>query len=95
MHAPPPPAWLLRLLLAAATFSPSRRHHQTLRWRALSPYATAASPGQSRAACVTVQAPFVASLRDMAITPLQLAYSGKDPVLRAVYLGMGIALGKE
>ena len=35
MHAPPP-ACLLRLLFAA-TFSPSRRHHQTWRWRASSP----------------------------------------------------------
>ena len=44
MHAPPPPACLLRLLLTAATFSPSRHRHQTWRWRALSAYATAASP---------------------------------------------------
>ena len=41
---------------AAATFSPSRHHHQTWRWRALLPYTTAASRHQSRAACVMVQA---------------------------------------
>ena len=64
MHAPPPPpACLLRLSLTAATFSPSRHHHQTWRWRALSPYATAASRSQSRAACLTVQAPCIAFSR--------------------------------
>ena len=59
MYAPPP-ACLLKLLLTEATFSPSRHHYQTCRWRALSPYATAASQRQSRASCVTVQAPFTA-----------------------------------
>ena len=60
MHAPPSPAYLPRLLLTAATFSPSRHHHQRWRWRALSAYSTAASWRQSRAACVTVRAPFTA-----------------------------------
>ena len=60
MHVPPRPACLLRLLLTAATFSPSRHHHQTWRLRALSPDATAASRCQSRAAFLTVQAPFTA-----------------------------------
>ena len=49
-------------LSVAATCSPTRHHHQTTtgswRWRALSPYATAASQRQLGAACVTVQAPF-------------------------------------
>ena len=63
MHAPPPPACLLRLLLTPATFSSSWHHHQTWRWRALSPYATAASRSQSRAACLTVQAPCIAFSR--------------------------------
>ena len=52
------------MLSTAATCSPTRHHHQATtgswRWRALSPYATAASQRQSRAACVTVQAPFTA-----------------------------------
>ena len=61
MHAPAPPAVRLRLLLTTATFSPSRHHHRTWRWHAWSPYATAASRHQSRAACVTVQTPFTAS----------------------------------
>ena len=54
------PACLLKLLLTAAAFSPLRHHLQTWRWLALSSYATAASRGQSWAACVTVQAPFTA-----------------------------------
>ena len=60
MNAPPPPARLLRLLLTAATFSPPRHHHQTWRWCGLPPYATSTSRRQSRAACVTIQAPFTA-----------------------------------
>ena len=40
-----------------AMFSPSRHRHEMCRWRALWPYATAASRRQSRAAGVTVQAP--------------------------------------
>ena len=52
MHAPPPPAWLLRLLLTAAMFSPSRHHHQTWRWRALSPYATYGGASESVPGCL-------------------------------------------
>ena len=52
------------ILSTAPTFSPTWHHHQTttgpLRWRALSPYDTAASRRQSRIACVTVQPPFTA-----------------------------------
>ena len=90
MHAPPPPACPLRLLLTAAKFSPSR-HHQTWRWCALLPYATAVSQRQSRATCVTAQAPPTAFICDMTITPLHFACSGKVPVL----LALSIALGQK
>ena len=60
MHAPPPPACLIRFDFDAARFSPSRHHHQTYRWRAWSPYDTAASRSQSRAVCLTVPAPVIA-----------------------------------
>ena len=95
MHAPLPPACLLRLVLTAATFSPSRHHHQTWRWRALSPYATAASRRQSRAACVTVLAPFTAFVCDKTKTPEQCSCSGKAPVFGGHTLGMSIALGNK
>ena len=52
MHAPPHPACLLGLLLTAATFSPSRHHHQTWRWRALSPYATYGGASESVPGCL-------------------------------------------
>ena len=95
MHAPPPHACLLRLLLTTATFSPSKHHHQTWRWRTWSPFDTAASRRLSRAACVTVQAPFIAFSMWHDHNPLQFACSGKVPVLRAVSLSMCIALGKK
>ena len=69
-----------------------------MEWRALLPYATAASRRQSRAACVTVQAvqaPLPPVLCGMTITPLQFVCTGKAPVLRAVYLIMSIALEKN
>ena len=92
MHALPPPACLLRLLLTAATFSPSRHHHQTWRWCAWLPYATAASRRQPRAACVTVQAPFTACSLWHDHNPIRsLLAQGKPVFLRAVYLSMSIA----
>ena len=96
MHVPPPPtACLLRLLLTAAMFSPSRHHQQTWRWRALSPYTTSASRSQSRAACLTVQAPFIAFLCDKTKTPEQCSCSGKAPVFGGHTLGTSIALGNQ
>ena len=91
----PPPGCLLRLLSTSATFSPVKASPQAVEWRALSPDATAASPRQSRAACVTVQAPFTSVRCDITITPLQFACSGKAPVLRDVYLSMSVALGNK
>ena len=84
MHAPSPPACLLRLLLIAATFSPARPHHQTWRWRGLSPYATAPSRSQSRDACLTVQAPFTA----FSLTkPKPQCNARESPCFRRAYPG--------
>ena len=94
MHACSTLSLPAEIVLTTATLSPSRHHHQTWRWRAWSPYSTVASRRQSRAACVTVQAPFIAFLCEITITPLQFSCSGKAPVLRAVSLSMSIA-GKK
>ena len=94
MHAPPPPACLLRLLLTAVTFSPSRHHTRgdgapcrpTLRRR------VGVSPGLSVSRYRHPLPPF---LCDKAKTPEQYSYSGKAPVFGGQTLGTSIALGNK
>ena len=67
----------------AATCSPTRHHHQTTtgswRWRALSPYATAASRRQPRVACVTVQAPLTACSLRHDLNPFSVCFLRESP----------------
>ena len=94
MHAPPPPAYLLRLLLTTATF---RRQGITTR-RGVARLAALRYGGESASVpgCLCDGTGTLYRLfSGMNITPLQFACSGKTPVLRAVPLSMSIELGKK
>ena len=95
MHAPPRPACLLRLLLTTATFSPSRHHHQTWRWRTWSTYATAASRRQSRAACVTVLAPFIIFSLSHDHNPIAMCLLRESPCFAGRFPEHGHCSGKK